>query len=82
MNFDPAEKRFHNKKGVYVKPKEDLPGIEYLDSNKEIPLLKPFVDYYVNNLGYKRGKSIRGSTYDWRRGASKDLHGTDSNCFV
>ncbi len=72
MEFDPTKNRFHNKKGVHVQSKDGLPGIEYLDTDHKKPLLKPFVDYYVKNLGYKRGKSIRGATYDWRLAARKD----------
>ena len=44
--------------------------LEYLDEDqygfKFIPYFRDFVEYFVKNYSYVRGKDLRGAPYDWR----------------
>lgn len=72
--YDNVTRLTSNSPGVETR----IPGfgetqtIEYLDPN-QIPLTGYFnimVDYLIN-LGYERGRNIRGAPYDFRKSPSK-----------
>lgn len=59
---------YHNAEGVQIR----VPGfggtetIEYLDHELSISYFHNFVEYFVKEEGYTRGKDINGAPYDWR----------------
>ena len=69
LNWDATSNTYSNNAGVTIRPKDfgGTGGVEYLALFK--PYFHNFVDYFVNELGYKRGSSIRAAPYDWRLAA-------------
>ena len=81
MEYNEAANTYSNKSGVEIKASGfgDTCKVEYLITSPEemsctwqLPVgnyFHTFVDYFVDNRGYQRGKSIRAAPYDWRLAA-------------
>eukprot|EP00731_Ephydatia_muelleri_P011559 Em0006g453a len=83
LEYNEAANTYSNKSGVEIKASGfgDTCKVEYLITSPEemsctwqLPVgnyFHTFVDYFVDNRGYQRGKSIRAAPYDWRLAADQ-----------
>ena len=79
--YNEVTNTYTDKSGVEIKTSGfgETCKVEYLASNPvetsctwQLPVgnyFHTFVDYFVDNRGYQRGKSIRAAPYDWRLAA-------------